>query len=87
MLAAQVRGRYCALCDVEERFARLTVEQKHEPALRDLRDGVDTRAAARDGHETRSGRKVTIPEVVVHGLEMPQPHACACVEREQRVRK
>ena len=87
VLAPQVRGGNRALLDVEERRAGLAVEQKHEPAFRDLRDGGDTRATARDRHEIRGSGKVTIPEVVVHGLEMPQPLACCGLEREQRVRE
>ena len=83
VLAAQGRGRDRTLCDVEERFARLPVEQENEPALGDLCDGIDPCRTARHGHEIGRGGQVAIPEVVVHGLEVPQSFPGRRIEREQ----
>jgi len=53
LLALEVRWWHRALFDREERFPRRAIEDEHEPALRDLGDGVHTCAVACDGDEIR----------------------------------
>src|SRR5207244_8180881 len=55
--------------------------------LRDLRDGVDLPAVARDRDEIRRRGKVPVPHVVAEALEMPDALAGARVEREDAVRE
>src|SRR5688572_10067749 len=87
LLPGQVRCRYRTLLDREERLSRRTIEHKDEAALRDLRDGIHAIAAAHDRNEVRRGGEITVPEIVMHGLEMPDALPGFRIERKQRVRE
>src|SRR5205085_4517601 len=86
-LPTQVRSRHRAFDDLEHWLARPPVEQKHEAALRDLRCRIDARTAACDRYEIRRRRKIAVPEIVVHRLEMPQPFPGGGIEGNERVRE
>ena len=56
------------------------------PGLRRLRDGGNGFAVARDGDERRRRGVVVVPEIVMHGLEMPHDAAGRRAQRHDRVR-
>ena len=87
LLAGQVRRGHRSLLDREERFPGCPVEHEDEGALRDLRDRIDACAVAGDGDEVGSGGEIAIPQIVMHGLEMPEAPAARGVESEERVRE
>ena len=58
--------------DRPERFAGQSLEDVEESGLARLRHDVDRLAVVADGQQLRRGREVVVPEVVVHGLEMPR---------------
>ena len=63
------------------------IENEDEPLLGRLGHGIDDFAIAPDT-EQRGGRgKIAIPDVVLDRLEMPEPLAGLCIEREKGVRK
>src|SRR5690606_12232002 len=68
-----------------QRLARHAIEDEQEAVLRRLRDDVDAPAFVRNGQELRRGREVVVPEIVMHGLEVPEPLARAHVERDETV--
>ncbi len=84
-LAGEIGARHRALLHGKERLTARAVEEEDEARLGDLRDGIDALPGARDGHEVRRGRKVAVPDVVMHGLEVPDPTPGGRVEREERV--
>ena len=85
LLAGDIRGRDRLLLDVEERPARLAVEQEDIAGLRHLGDGVDRLAAVRDRDEVRIDRQVVVPDVVMQRLEMPATLARPGVERDRAI--
>ena len=87
VLATQIRRGDGALLNGKEWLPRLAIEQEHEPALRDLRDCVDARWMACQCDQVGRGRKIAVPQVVMHGLEMPQPLPRPGVEGKERIRE
>src|SRR5206468_3317109 len=86
-LTSQIGCWDCALFNGKKRLARLAVEQEYESALGNLCDRVDARGMPRHRDEIGRGREIAVPEVVVHGLEMPQPLPGRRIECDERVRE
>ena len=63
----------------------LAVEDVGAAVLRDLRDDVARPAVLRDRDERRRGGEVAVPEVVLHGLEVPDALAGRRAQAEDRV--
>ena len=61
------------------------IEQIDEALFGGLRDGVDGLAVALDGEQNGRRREVAVPEVVMHGLKMPEAFAGSGVECEQAI--
>ena len=85
LLAGHVALRHRTLLDRPERLAGHAVEHIQETGLARVRHGVDAAAVVAHGDELRRRHVVEIPEIVMHGLEMPEPFAGARVERQQAV--
>ena len=85
LLARQRQLRHGALFDGEQRRARDAVEQKGVPRLGDLRHGVDRLAVALHRDQHGRGRQVTIPQVVLEHLIVPQPLSRVGIERDDAV--
>ena len=73
------------LVDGEQRFASEPVEEIQIPLLRGLRQGFDALAVARNREERGRGWKISIPDIVVHSLKMPDALTSIRIECEQRV--
>ncbi len=86
-LTIDQRRRHPVLRDRKERRAGFTIEQPHVSRLGRLRERVDGLSMTYHGDERRRRRKVHVPEVVPHALEMPDTLSRTRVEREDRVRK
>ena len=59
-----------------------TVKKENVPVLGGLSHGIDHMAVVHDGYQTRRRRKVAIPQIVPHILEMPDTLPCFGIERE-----
>ena len=86
-LTSQIGCGDCALFNGKERLARLAVEQEYESALGNLCDRVDARGMPGQRNEIGRGREIAVPEVVMHGLEMPQTLPGRRIECDERVRE
>ncbi len=84
-LARNVALRHRPLFDRPQRLAGHAIEHVEQSELRRLRDDVARLAVVPHGEQLRRGGQVVVPDVVVHGLEVPEALAGARVEREQRV--
>ena len=85
LLAGHVALRHRPLFDRPQRLAGHAIEDIEEAGLARVRDGVDLPAVVPHGDELRRRDVVEVPEVVMDGLEVPQPLAGLRVEREQAV--
>src|SRR5260221_2718844 len=75
------------LFDRKQGRPRRAIEKEHVALLAGLRDGIDPLSVAGNGDEARGGGEIAVPEVVPHGLEMPDPVSSGGVEGEERVRE
>ena len=71
----------------KERRAGGAIEKIDEALLAGLRDGFDFLTVALNVYEHRMRRKIAVPDVVMHRLEMPDALAGVRVEREQAIRE
>src|SRR4029434_10902921 len=71
----------------KQRRAGRAIENEHLTMLSRERDRINRLAAASERHECRRRREVTIPDVVMHRLEMAETPAASRIEREQRARR
>ena len=71
--------------DWKQRLAVGAIEGEREAGLGDLDHGRNVAAGAPEGDEVGLGREVVVPDVVMHGLEVPDPLSGAGVERPQVV--
>ncbi len=62
------------------------MQDEQHARLRRLRDGGKRFAVARDGDERRRRGVVVVPQIVVHGLEMPHDPSGRRAQRHDRVR-
>ena len=85
LLARHVALRHRTLLDAEHRLAGDPVEDEDQPHLRELHDGGNRPAGARDVDQNRLRRQVVVPDVVMDQLLMPAANAGGRVERDQRV--
>src|SRR4030095_4049305 len=63
-----------------------SLEDEQKAGLARLRHDIDVAAVVPDRKQLRRGRQVVVPQVVMHGLEVPLPQAGLRVEREDTVR-
>src|SRR5262249_41902335 len=78
-------GRIFLVFDWEKRLAGGAIEEDDETVLGSLRDSVDGFAIAMDADERGRGGKITVPNIVTNGLEVPDAFASFGVEREEGV--
>ena len=78
--------RHRALLDRPDRLAGRAIEHVQIPGLAGLCDDVDAAAVVTHRRQLRRGVVVHVPDVVMHGLEVPEALAGARVERDQAVR-
>ena len=81
----QIRRRNRALLDRKQRRALLAVEEEDVTGLGDLRHRVHAAAVALHGHQHGGGRRIAIPQIVVHQLVVPHALARVRLQREHRV--
>src|SRR5207253_7477305 len=67
------------------RLARHAVEHVDESLLARLRDDVDVATVMPEGEQLRRLREVVIPQIVMDGLEVPQPLARPRIEGDDAV--
>ena len=84
-LAGDVRGRERPLLYRVDGLAGLPVEHEDVGRLGDLGHHVAPPAVVDDGEQVGGRREVAVPDVVVHGLEVPDALAGRGVEGEQGV--
>ena len=70
-LARHVARRHGALLDGDERLAGLAVQHEQHARLRRLQDSRQHLGAPADRRERRRRGVVVVPEIVMHGLEVP----------------
>ena len=75
LLARHVALQHRRLDDRPDRLARRAIERVDPALLRRLRDRLPPLPVHRDVHEVRRHRRVVVPDVVMHHLEMPLPLA------------
>jgi hypothetical protein len=85
LLAGHRALRHGALLDLEEGLAGHAIEDEHQPHLRELHDGRNRAALARDVHEDRLRGRIEIPDVMVDELRVPAARARGRIERDERV--
>ena len=85
LFAGHVALRNGPLFDRPYRLTGHAIEHVKEAGLAGQRHRVDRLAILPDGDQLRSRGVVIIPEIVVHGLVVPQALAGARVERQQAV--
>ncbi len=85
-LARRRALRHGALLHFEDRLARVAVEHEDEAGLRHLHHGIKRLAAPRQRDEARLCGKIVIPDIVMHGLEMPAHRSRRRVERDDGIR-
>ncbi len=85
-LARHVARRDRALLHREERTTGLAVEHEDEARLGSLGHGVDGAALVHDTNQDGRRGQVVVPQVVVHGLEVPDALAGLRVEGHDGVR-
>ena len=73
------------LFDRPQRTAGVALQHEQESMLARLRHDVDIAAVVPDRQQLRRGRQVVVPQVVMHGLEVPDPLAGLRVERDHAV--
>ena len=83
--AGHLALRHGPLLDRPQRLAGQALEHVEESGLAGLRHDVDGAPVVADGQQLGRGREVVVPEIVVDGLEVPEPLARSRVEREQAV--
>ena len=76
-----------AFFDRKYRLAGLPVQHKNVSHLGGLHYHVSHSSALHDGREHRLRRDIVVPQVVVHGLEMPGDLAGLCAQGDQRIRE
>ena len=74
------------LLDREQRLARLAVQQVQVPHLGGNREPGHRTVGAGEVEQDRLGRNIVVPDVVVHGAEVPDDLTAARVERHDRAR-
>src|SRR5690606_5808849 len=86
-LARYVARGHHAFDDWEQRLARGALEQEHMSRLRADGDCRDARTSfALEWEQQRRRSNVIVPEVVMHGLEMPHDLTARSVQRDNRIR-
>ena len=80
-------ARHRPLLESPDRLAGLAVERVQNRLLRRLEHAGDAPSADVHVHDDRRGRRVVVPDVVVHHLVVPQPLAGLDVERDEARRK
>src|SRR5579864_6130074 len=73
------------ILDGEQRLAVVALENKDHAGLGDLSDGIHQLAVSHHGYQVRGRGKVAIPEIVLHGLKMPDALAGRGLQSDQRV--
>jgi hypothetical protein len=73
------------LVDGPDRLAGLAIEHEQEAVLRRLRDGRDLLAVRTDREELGRVRQIVVPQIVVHGLEVPEAFSGPGIERDDAV--
>ena len=81
------RGWNGAFFDWEQRFARHPVKHKHESLFAQNRHRVDLFPVLNHCEQIRWRRDVPIPDIVVHGLEMPKSFAGFGVQGDEAIGK
>ena len=87
IFAGHVRLWHGPLLDGPQGVSRFAIEHKQETMFRRLRHDIDVLTVMAHGQEFRRRRQIVIPEIVVYGLEMPQPVARIRIERHETVPK
>ena len=87
MLAGHVGRRRRPLLDWPDGLARHAVEREDEALLRHLRHRVDSAAVDGDVEQIRRGRRVVVPQPVMHELVVPDAFTGLGIEADQRFRK
>src|SRR6266404_1671270 len=85
--AGQIASRIFPVLDWEERLASGAIEKKYETLFTGLSHSVDTLALTGNGDKHRRRRKITVPNIVLHCLKMPDATAGLGIESEQAVGK
>src|SRR5258705_7192014 len=70
-LARNIALRDRTLLDAEYRLPVRAIEDEHVAALADRRERRDRPASLSDVDQARRGREIDVPDVVMHGLEVP----------------
>ena len=83
--AGNVRARHCHLGNRPHRLAGQTVQQVDHPFLGGLGHQVQGLAAAAQVDQGGRGAEVAVPEVVMHGLEMPDTLSGIRIQGQQGV--
>src|SRR3974390_889726 len=86
-LAGQGAPRIFAIRDRKKRISVRAIKEVDKSLFGGLRDGVDSLAIAFDGEKGGRGRQITVPEIVAHGLEMPDSFSGLGIESQQTVRE
>ena len=84
-LSRHVAFRNRTLFHAINRFAVAAVEDKDQPCLARLDQRRDLLAVMNDIDERRLRRQIGIPEIVMHGLEIPLHLAGRGIHRDQRI--
>ena len=87
LLERRIALRDRTFLDRPERLTGDPVEHVEESGLARMGHDIDFLAVVPDADELRRGDVVEIPEIVMHGLEVPQALAGLHVERQQAVGK
>ena len=83
--SGHVALRHGTLLDAEDRLAGGAIEDEHVAGLADRRERGHAPAVLHDVDEHRRRRHVEVPQVVVHGLEVPAVLAGLGVDGDDRV--
>src|SRR5437016_2385339 len=85
MLAEDRTWRHATFLDGKDGLARVAIEHEELARFRTLNNDVDSAAVVGDRRQRRRGRYVVVPQVVMHGLKMPNDSTSRRTDRDDGV--
>ena len=80
--AGYVGGRIGPFLDRKQRFAGISIEHENVGGLGDLGDGIAPHAVLCQSDQVWGRREIPVPDVVMHGLKVPDPLARGGIQSE-----